>query len=204
MQSIEEHLFLHVLSSLVAKNSIVEGSKPIANQIVVTDVHWNFCRLERCEERSKSRLLLMMAFYLVIHSVLFSQKDRKSTHQNLGELTHKTLTLRQKTCLFVVDRETTLRATVYKKKAKVILNAGQDAAFKSLQTKNNSTRFWWKRNCGAMAIMKIPSQMSFPEILPTWLYSQYMHTRLFPDCSCSLGLCFPLTLRSLVAEIFKS
>lgn len=108
-----------------------------------------------------------MAFYLIMHSVLFSQKDRKSTHQNLSELTYKTLTLRQNTCLSVVDREATLRATLCKKKAKVILNAGQDVALKSLQTKNNSTCFGWKSNCGAMAIMKIPSHISFPEILPT-------------------------------------
>lgn len=30
------------------------------------------------------------------HSVLFSQKDRKSTRQKLGELRYKTLTFRQK------------------------------------------------------------------------------------------------------------
>jgi len=83
-----------------------------------------------------------MFFYLIIRSVLLSQKGRISTHQNLGEMTHKILTLRKNTCVFVVDREATLRATVCKKKAKVILNVGQEAAFKSLQTKNNSTHFW--------------------------------------------------------------
>lgn len=181
----------------MAKKSIVEGLKPITNQIVVPDVvHWNFCRLEQGEEHSKSRLLLMMAFYLIIHSVLFSQKDRKSAHQNLGEPTYKTLTLRQNTCLFVVDREATVKKKSQSFCKKKSLKAGQDAAFKSLQTKSNSTCFWWKRNCCAMAVMKIPSQMSLPEILPTWPYSQYtwfMHTRLFPDCPCSLGLCFSLS-----------
>lgn len=86
----------------------------------------------------------MVTFCLRIYSVLFSQKDIESTHQNLDELTYKALTLRQNTCLFVVGREATLRkqSIKKKKKAKVILNAGLVAAFKSLQTKNNSTRFW--------------------------------------------------------------
>lgn len=76
------------------------------------------------------------------HSVLFSQKNRKSTHQKLAELRYKTLTFRQKSSLFVVDREATLRATVCKKNAEIILNAGQEAPFKSLQTENKDTCFW--------------------------------------------------------------
>lgn len=75
------------------------------------------------------------------HSVLFSQKDRKSTHQKLGELRYKNLTFRQKSSLSVVTREATLRATVCKKKAEVILNAGQEVLFERLQTENKNTCF---------------------------------------------------------------
>lgn len=76
------------------------------------------------------------------HSVLFSQKDIKSTHRKLGELRYKTLTFRQKFSLFVADREATLRAPICKKKGEVILNAGQEVPFKSLQSENKNTCFW--------------------------------------------------------------
>lgn len=60
----------------------------------------------------------MVAFYLRIYSVVFSQKYVKSTHQNLDELAYMALTLRQNTCLFVVGREATLQKQSLKKKPK--------------------------------------------------------------------------------------
>lgn len=104
----------HTRTTLPSCFVIAVGSKEHSGRIKIT--HWSACSA-RCSAlkllqtgtmqgtpQIQDYCLCWLYIDNTFYSVLFSQKDSKSTHQKLAELRYKSLTSRQKSSLFVADR----------------------------------------------------------------------------------------------------